>query len=337
MNEKKEVYDFPQAKEEWRAFAETEPSVTLYQQPWYWDATCDSPNDWKVILVKEKGVIEAAFPFVYVRRKCMWMIEAPWQVPSSGIWMRKRREEFRSIESDLMYLMKIVNSVVDQLPYFDRFSVGFDSRLWSWQPFHWRGFGAIPHCTMILPVVSPEILIANFSSDRRRRIKKAKSSYQMETDVFSGEDYWAYFEETYRDRGKNISYSKDKFLKVFDALDTHEAMQVRTCRLNGEVVAENIVLFDHNRVYNHFGAQMKKENRDAYAYTLYDAMCYSMEQGKIFDFEGSMIPGVATFNVSFNPEYETLYIITKESARYRAVNGARKTVRAFWEWLKGEK
>ena len=72
--DKQELNSFEQDKIEWRQFCETEPSVTIYQQPWYWDAVCDHPDDWRVILIKKDGTIEAAFPFVYLQHHFIWYI-----------------------------------------------------------------------------------------------------------------------------------------------------------------------------------------------------------------------------------------------------------------------
>lgn len=314
---KRELVLFEQDKLEWRQFCETEPSVTIYQQPWYWDAVCDHPDDWRVILIKKNGAIEAAFPFVYRRHHFIWYIETPWQMPASGIWMRKRREDFRSIEADFVYLKEIVDAVVERLPYFDSFQVGFNSRLWSWQPFYWHGFEATLHYTMIVSPKPIEQIKMQCSKSRRRRLNKAEREYQLSVDETSAEEFWAFFQKTYMERGMNISFSKEKFIYFFNMAKAHHALQIRSITDKDRVLAENIVLSDHGRFYHQFVAQFKDKDKDASALAVYDAICMAMREGKIFDFEGSMIPGVAQFNLSFNPEYENLYSISKETARFK--------------------
>lgn len=315
---KQELGSFEQDKIEWRQFCETEPSVTIYQQPWYWDAVCDHPDDWRVILIKRDGEIEAAFPFVYRRYHFIWYIETPWQVPASGIWMRKRREDFRSIEADFVYLKEIVNAVVERLPYFDSFRMGFNSRLWSWQPFYWHGFEATPHYTMIVSPKTIEQVKMQCSKSRRRRLNKAEREYQLSVDETSAEEFWAFFQRTYTERGIKVSFSKEKFIHFFYTAKSHHALQVRSVKdSSGRMLAENIVLSDHGSCYHHFVAQFKDKDKDASAYAVYDAICEAMRTGRSFDFEGSMIQGVAQFNLSFNPEYETLYSLSKETVRFK--------------------
>jgi len=43
----------------------------------------------------------------------------------------------------------------------------------------------------------------------------------------------------------------------------------------------------------------------------------TLQKGKKFDFEGSMIRGVCEFNLSYNPEWETYYLVQKMSPKYR--------------------
>ena len=332
MGNNPSTYDFAAAKVEWRIFCETEPSITLYQQPWYWDATCDVPTDWRVILVKKEGIIEAAFPFSYVQRKFMWFIETPWQVPASGIWMKKKREDFRSIEADFVYMTDIVNAVVDRLPYFDCFRVGFNSRLWSWQPFYWRGFNAKPHYTMVIPSMSAELIKTKCSKSRRRRLNKAGRDYRLEVNRLNLAEYWDFFDQSYRKRGRNIEFSKAKFVRLINALKEHNAIQIRSVREeDGTLTAENIVFMDEGRFYHHFVAQRMDDDKEASSLAVYDSICEAMYSGKIYDFEGSMDNGVAMFNLSFNPGFETLFIITKESAKYRFLNGIRSAFCALKE------
>jgi hypothetical protein len=49
----------------------------------------------------------------------------------------------------------------------------------------------------------------------------------------------------------------------------------------------------------------------------------AMNKGKKFDFEGSVIKGVAEYNLSYSPEVEVCYTVHKESTKYRKLNAIR--------------
>ena len=317
-------YNFSEAKEEWRELCEKESSMWIYQKAWYWDAVCENSDDWQVILIKENEQIEAAFPFIYQKRKGLWIIETPWQVAASGIWMRTR--QFKNVEANLNYMTKMINGIVDRLPYYDRFQVIFNKQLWSWQPFYWRGFEARPYYTMVIGNMPVEDVKSHLSKSRKVRINKAERLYRIETDKIAIDEYWDFFERSYKNRGKVIEFGKEKFVKLISALKDHGAVQIRAVYREAELVAENIIFMDDDRFYHHFVTQMKDSDKDASSYAVYDAICEAMKQGKEFDFEGSMIPGVCEFNSSFHPEWEVQYCIMDYSKKYLFLNGVRKGI-----------
>ena len=315
-------YDFASAKEEWRSICAEEPCISIYQKDWFWDAACDRPQDWQVILLKEGSQAVAAFPFVYLKRRGLWYIETPWQVAASGIWIR--RKEYKSTEAELTYLTDIINKIIDHLPYYDNFHVIFNEKLWNWQPFYWRGFQAKPYYTMVIRNEAEEKIKSRLSKSRRTRINKAQRMYRVGVDDITLEAYWDYFQKSYDNRGKHIEFEKEKFFRLLYALKEHHAMQVRTVYHGDTIVSENIVFVDDHRYYHHFVTQMKDADKDATSFAVYDSICSAMNDGKDFDFEGSMIQGVCTFNLSFNPEFETHYMIYDQSGRYKIIDAVRQ-------------
>ena len=316
-------YDFAVAKDRWRMFCESEPKIPIYFKAWYWDVTCDDVDDWWVILIEDdNGEIEAAFPFVYQKRKGMYFIETPWQVAAAGLWIKKQT-------SSLSELTKYVNNVLSLLPKYDRFSIVFSSKFWTWQPFYWKGFTAIPYYTMCVKADSSEAVLGSITKDRRKRINRGKNKYRIEKDKITFEQYWDFLISSYEDRGRNLSYEKERFQRLYKALINHGACQVRAVYDEDNIVAINIMLIDDEKFYHQFGTQMKNADSNATSYAVYDAICSAVDSGRIFDFEGSMIQGVCKFNSSFNPTWETEYRIENYSNKYILVDSLRKLVVAI--------
>lgn len=343
-------------KQRWRDFCEGESTMPIYFKAWYWDATCEDSDDWWVILLNDdKDEIEAAFPFVYSNRKGLYFIDTPWQVASAGIWIRGDKGTNRI---DLSVLKKMADNIIDRLPYYDRFSVTFYGTWWNWQPFYWRGFNAEPTYTMIINMASKSsenntlLNCKEFDSlknmktqsrqcegeaisdkvkeyvtrDRRKRINRGEKKYQIRVNSITFDVYWDFLKDSYIDRKKNLSYEREKFRKLFEALFVHNAAQLRAVYDEKRLVAINIMLVDDYRIYHQFGTQMKNADPNATSYAVYDAICYAVENEKIFDFEGSMIQGVCEFNSSFNPTWETHYKIEKYSKKYSIVNNLRSII-----------
>lgn len=74
VNTVEKKYDYKKAKMDWHELnVSNEADIPLYMKDWYWDAVCDSTDEWKVICIySEEGEIEAAFPFfIYKTERIM--------------------------------------------------------------------------------------------------------------------------------------------------------------------------------------------------------------------------------------------------------------------------
>lgn len=68
---------------------------------------------------------------------------------------------------------------------------------------------------------------------------------------------------------------------------------------------------------------------DIQPFMTYYSLAYANSNQSIFDFEGSMIPGVANYNMKFNAVKEPYFIISKFSERYLLLEGLRQTTQAL--------
>lgn len=320
-------YDFDSAKEKYRQLCAEEPSINVYMQDWFLDAACESEDDWRVILVERKDKIVAAFPFQYVKIKGMWRINNPWQAARMGVWVRDRY--YRSKSQKLDYYEELVDEIISNLPPYDEFSISFSSDFKNWQPFYWHGFNAdVMYSQIIRPKnVKDGDLKTHISKSRRKRINRAENGFEIFVNDISIEKYCEFFERSYQERGKHISYSKERFIKLLRALKEHNAMEIRAVRKDGEIIAENIVFVDKMRKYHQFGTQRADKYTDAKSYASFDSVKSCILENKICDFEGSMIHGVCKFNASFNPEWEPYYRIYKSNLKV-------KILRFLWEKLR---
>ena len=326
VNTVEKKYDYKKAKMDWHELnVSNEADIPLYMKDWYWDAVCDSTDEWKVICIySEEGEIEAAFPFLYTKRKGLWFIELPWQVSYAGIWLRNK--DISNKEKALKYLNENVKAIVESLPYYDYFHVTFGDSLWTWHPFYWLGYDARPTYTSIICADRSDIK-KSVTYGRRKNINRAEKKYKILIDNISVEQYWNLFEQSYDTRGKKISHVKNKFINFVEILKQHDSCEIRTAiDENENIVAINIFLIDSKKYYHQFGTQLAG-CKDATSFIIYNGIKACIDNKRNFDFEGSMIQGVCEFNVSWNPEFETHYVITKSSRKYRILNLIRQIFR----------
>ena len=317
------IYDWQKAKQQWRNFCEIEPTVPIYFKAWYWDATCDDEDDWWVILIDNKeGEIEAAFPFVYSKRKGLYFIENPWQVAAAGIWIRNKED---SLLKDLQNIDNVTESIFSKVPYYDKLNIVFDTRfVWTWHPLYWRGFLCTPTYTMKISSLDNEDDKKSFTKRKRKELNYTEKRVKVTFDEVSIDDYWNLFIKSYTSRGREPQYNKEKFVKLIDAARQHN--EVWICGIHDEekLIAGNICFNDSERVYNQFGCYDIDNKLRAEQYAVYSSLKRTVAEGKVFDFEGSMISGVCEFNIGFSPEFETHYRIEKCSNKYILMDCMRR-------------
>lgn len=320
-------YDFACAKSEYRVFCETEDhDLPIFAQPWYLDAVCASPEEWQVILYKENNCIRAVFPFAYTKGKYgLWHISNPWQAPRLGIWIDygdKRRPSAREA-----YENKIVAAIVSALPYYDVFQIAFDARFQNWQQFYRLGFRQTSRYSYILD--APENLLSQLSYNMRREIRLLGEDYTASEEI-SLDEYWSFFERSYHLRNRTPSYGRERFFRLCETAIEHSSCRLIGCRdREGTLFSVACVFMDRHRMYNMFNTFDPSTKFS----TLPLVTLYSIESSRqnqlLFDFEGSMIPGVAGYNMKFNAVKEPYFLITDYSDKYRLLNGLRESAQAL--------
>ncbi len=317
------MYDFDSAKKEYREFCENEDNdIQIFAQPWYLDAVCETPDDWKVILYKENEKIVAAFPFEYKKGKYgFWHISNPPFAPRLGIWIKYTDKEREGVRED--FENKIIKHVVDNLPKYDEFKIIFDSRFQNWQQFYREGFTQTTRYSYLMPcnIDAYNILPTN----ARNQIKKLLKQYNVDCNM-SGEEYWQFVSDTYKIRNKKSSYCEKDFMKLHSAVEKNNANMIFRCKDARQHTAAAIyVLLDNRRMYNMFETfDPNYSSMGIQKLTKFFGINVAAEKKLDFDFEGSMIPGVAEFNRRFNAKKEQYFLITKYSNRYLLLDYLRK-------------
>ena len=255
----------------------------------------------------------------------MYFIEVPWQVASAGIWYRV--SESSSMAKQLKYIDDIITSVIKELPKYDCFRITFGANLWTWQPFYWAGFKATPCYTMLIEDILPEQMIKSITSSRRNIVRR-KDDYRFVDDELGPEDAFQFIESCYKQRGKKLTYSKERFLKLLYSLREHDAVKIRSLYNGDEIAAVNILFGDKERNYNHFVVHSVKA-QDSGTKIIFDSILCTMAEAKTFDFEGSMIQDNCRFYSSFNPKWEIKYVIENFSNRYIIMQSLRTIVIAI--------
>src|SRR4051812_21429712 len=97
-------------------FLPDRPSLSLFQQPWWLEAT--AAGSWSEVAVEEDGVVVARLPFVTRRRYGLRLLTMPKLTQSLGPWIR----EYPSDQAARLSLEKrLFGRLIDMLPPHDVF------------------------------------------------------------------------------------------------------------------------------------------------------------------------------------------------------------------------
>lgn len=297
------------------------------------DAVCAPDEEWRVILYKENNRIRAAFPFAYMKGKhSFWRIHNPWQAARLGIWIDYRGKPEKAGTREL-YENKIVEEIVGHLPYFDEFNIAFDARFQNWQQFYRMGFQQTSHYSYTLE--NGTDVLQTLSSKTRNQYRALEQEYHV-TENIGIEEFWAFFEKSFQQRGRLISYSKEQFFRLYEAVQNHGCCHLIACRdSGGQVFAVVYTISDSRRLYTMFNTFDTTPKRSPLPLATLRAIDLANQEGLSFDFEGSMIPGVANYDVKFHGVKEPYFVISNHSDKYRFFNGLRESARALKNIVKG--
>lgn len=318
-------YNFDEAKKRWHEICEdSRYKMPIYHKDWYWNAVCDSEDEWRVIVYETKDLV-AAFPFCYRKIHGMLRIENAWQVARGGIWIHFNTDNLHPEKRNHLY-QEVTDYMIDNLPAFDYFNVIFLPEYRDCQPMYWHGFEVGARCNHFIRNRTADEAKRMATKNRRKRINGFSKDYEIKINEISVDDYWEFFEKSYTQRDRKISYEKDKFKNLITALQTRNQVQIRGAYKDNQLFAGIILPEDDESLYMQFGTQIPGHG-DSQSGLTYSAILYCMEHNKKFDFEGSMIKGVAEYNLSFGPETELCYIFHKESKKYRTLNAIRQLLK----------
>ncbi|MDR0874026.1 MAG: hypothetical protein LBN27_11270 [Prevotellaceae bacterium] len=299
-------------KERYRIWCEEKP-IPLFMQAWWLDAVCVEGKEWNVLLYEENDKIIAALPYHLLKKCGFKIVIQPQQTQYNGIWIDYPKD--RKLHKRYSFEKKVMDNLISQLENLklSYFSQHFHHSFTNWQPFYWRNFKQTTRYTYVLKdIENAENIFENLHPRYKQRIRKEKEeltvSFDLPPDVF-----YEFHKKSLQQAGQKVEYSEKLFLSIFNAA---------TCRNQGKIIAvkdknDNLlsalfVVWDTNCGYNLITARRIVNGSNASSICMiWEAIKYLGDKAKNYDFEGSMIEGVACVNQQFGAEQTPYFSIEK--------------------------
>lgn len=279
-------------KEIYRKLCVEEDSIPLFSQDWWLDAACG--RDWDVLLKEKDGKIQAAMPLY---TPCKNIVSMPHYTQTQGIW-------FKPVASDMKYasLLRqrqvICQSFIERLKPYKSFFQNFNSAFTDWLPFYWDGYAQTTRYTYILHNIKEvDRCLETMSQQTRRNLKTAA---EQSIEVRRGIPVDAFLQMqalTFERQNLRNKQSKDVLLRLIEAARAREQGDLfGGYDAGGKLHAAAFVVWQKSAAYYIAGGSDPSQRASgAHSLVLWDAIQFVSKYTNVFDFEGSMIPGVERF------------------------------------------
>lgn len=273
--------------------------VPLYANTWWLDATCGQQG-WEILSLKNSiGIESAIMPFHFTRIKGLKAIITPPMTQYLPIIFPGSKDEF------------LFDQLFDALPQFSILDISLRS------PY----LGAykeivsnvqLRYSYVINAMQQMEQIRSKYNEGLRRNLRDAEKKYVIsESGDVEGFVYLCM--KTYQHRNMKVpAWVQSIIPELYKALQNNNAGMIKIATLAGKPIAGIMVAWDNTMAYYITGGRIESEaGASAHALLLDDAIRDASERKIMFDFEGSMHPGIANFFQSFGGIPERFWRIRK--------------------------
>jgi len=302
-------------KETYRAFA-NDHDLPLFFQPWFLDAVCRD-GIWAVSLALDGGGnVSGIWPYYLKSSIGIETITLPSFTPYLGplIFYPKDIEKSHSIRS---YERKVLKELHDQLPIVARLIIQAHPSFTNWRPLSWDGYRQSTRYTLRIDLrKQKEDLRQDLKDKIRNQIAQAEKLYHI-SDHTSSQKMHDLTLSTFQRQGKNVPYSYESFDHIWSAAETREVGTSLLATRNDIAEAGIFVIRDRDTAYLITTGRLSDAHSGAVALLIWKSIEKMKEEGvEIFDFEGSMMKGVALFFDAFGGDLTPYHRITRTKTKY---------------------
>ncbi len=287
--------------------------ICIYNKPFWLDAVCDGRENWGVFLVEENGEPQAALPYYKRKRMGLRYISMPPMTSHNGIWMKPVANE--KTEKRISREYKLYKLLIEQIEASGAtfYNQCFSTEVKNWQPFFWTGYKQKTLYTFCISCPhNLDEAVKNFGKSTRQNIRKAS-----EAGTISEFDDVALFYSINCQMFacKHAKNPNDQALleRVYKACKEHDAVKMLCAKdLEGTICGALFFVYDAKKVHALMcGTIPDKRSFNFDTALKYEGIKFACETGRTFDFEGSMIEGVANCMLRFGAEMCPYYLIRK--------------------------
>lgn len=217
-------------------------------------------------------------------------------IPYSGLYLDEDEQKLAfQGESDIK---KIIYQFVDELPTYDGLRLQLHPDIKFVLPFIWRGFAVKPRFTYRLNLKNHSE--KNYKPSLKRNIKKAQSIFTLE-EAETVDSLYDLKVENSNQQITPLTFNQESLAQMHRFYKSKNAGKILVAKKGSEVVGAIFYVYNaYEAYYLVGGSHPDYRNSGVSGLLLHEAICDVKNKSEVFDFEGSMIEGVAHFFSGFN-------------------------------------
>lgn len=297
------------SKERYKTLCNEEDSIPLFSQYWWLEAVCG--EDFRdVLLVEKNGKVLAALPLY---EPLQGVVSMPHYTQSMGVWYAPFSDDTK-YHSALEQRQSLCKQLIDRLKI-RSFMQNFDYSFTDWLPFYWQGFQQTTRYTYLLKnIKDSDLLWSDMSVQTRRNIRKAEedSNIVVKTGV-SADDFIKIQKQTFERQGIKNKQDENVLRRLIDVSRSRGQGEIFGGYDTNEVLhaAVFVVWQRSSAYYIAGGSNPSLRDSGAHSLTIWKSIKYVSNFTDVFDFEGSMLPGVERFFRDFGAVQTPYFTISK--------------------------
>jgi len=292
-------------------FCQQNKDLPIFFQDWYLDAVCED-GVWEAAIVQKNKQVVGILPYFLKKKGPFQYITMPPLTKMMGpfITAAYRKEP---------HFTKICTALIEQLPKIAYFEQQFSYNITNWLPFYWKNYQQTTRYSYLLDLTDLEQVHANFSADyRNNKLKKAKQLVSVVKDLPLKELY-AVNKMSFERQGITIPYSFN-FLKQLDkVLEQHQAkVSFFAIDAQQQIHAVAYLIWDKERAYYLLaGDNPSLRSSGAGIALVWEMIQFAKEKVgvNIFDFQGSMMPGIERVRRQFGAQQKSYFLIQQQPSK----------------------
>jgi hypothetical protein len=306
MSKKKELYE---------QLCNDEPSIPIFSQYWWLDATADN-QQWDVALVEKQGVVMASMPYLIGRKAGLKVSTVPPLTYCLGPWLRPTAAK---AAHQLSRQKELFETLIEQLPAFDHFRQQWHYNQTNWLPFFWHGYSQTTQYTYLLPLQEHEdVTWRGLQENIRREVRKASGRAGLRVrDDLSIQDFLPLNRLVFQRQGITAPYTEG-FIDRLDQACAHRRQRkiFMAEDKQGILHAGVYLVWDkHSAYYLMGGGDPDRRNSGGMSLCMWEAIKFASTVTKRFDFCGSMIQPVERFVRAFGGVQTPYFTVSKTPSR----------------------